>query len=141
MNDIENNEEYELNKIRMQKMRSIMEAKKRQEQAQQQTVSIYDKIDYVLKIVLMPEAFEHLSKIKQNELNVYQFIFDKLVGQDVLNSIDYLIALIQEQGGVARRIPLDVIILLEREAKGIKGKIQVKRGDDMMDLGSYLKKE
>ncbi len=141
MNNIEDNEEYELNKIRMQKMRSIMEAKKRAEQTQHQTVSIYDKIDYVLKIVLMPEAFNHLSTIKKTEPNVYQSIFNELVGQDVVNNIDYLITLIQKQGGVARRIPLDVIILLERQVKGIKSKIQVKRGDDMMDLGSYLKKD
>lgn len=141
MKDVENKEEYELNKIRMNKMRLLMEAKKKQEQAQQQSVSIYDKIDYVLKLVLMPEAYEHLSMIKKKEPNVYQFIFDKLVGQDVVNSIDYLIALIKEQGRVARKIPLDVIILLERQAKGIKSKIQVKRGDDMIDLGSYLKKD
>ena len=141
MNNTEDNEEYELNKIRMQKMRSIMEAKKRAEQTQQQTISIYDKIDYVLKIVLMPEAFNHLSTIKKTEPNVYQSIFNELVGQDVVNNIDYLITLIQKQGGVARRIPLDVIILLERQVKGIKSKIQVKRGDDMMDLGSYLKKD
>ncbi|MBN1214932.1 MAG: hypothetical protein JXA99_05750 [Candidatus Lokiarchaeota archaeon] len=141
MNNTEDNEEYELNKIRMQKMRSIMEAKKRAEQTQQQTVSIYDKIDYVLKIVLMPEAFNHLSTIKKTEPNVYQSIFNELVGQDIVNNIDYLITLIQKQGGVARRIPLDVIILLERQVKGIKSKIQVKRGDDMMDLGSYLKKD
>ncbi len=141
MNDIDNQEEHELNKIRMKKKRALMEAKMRQEQAQGQVVSINDKIDFVLKVVLMPEAYKHLNTIKQNQPNVYQSIFNELVGQEVVQNIDYLIALIQKRGSVDRRIPLNVIIYLERQAKGIKSKIQVKRGDDMMDLGSYLKKE
>jgi hypothetical protein len=49
--------------------------------------------------------------------------------------------LIRRQGGVPRKIPRDVIVYLERKAKGVKSKIQVKRGDEMMDLGSYIKKD
>jgi len=65
-----------------------------------------------------------------------------LVSPEVMQNIDYLLAIIAQRGSVPRRIPLDAIIFLERKVKGIKGKIKVKRGDsEMMDLGSFLKKE
>lgn len=135
------NDQHELDKIRMKKMQALMEAKKRQEQTQQASSSIYEKIDYVLRAVLHPDAYTHLMNIKSNEPYVYQAIFNELVSADVINSIDYLVSLIQQRGGVSKQIPLDVIILLERKLKGIKGKIQVKRGDgDAVDLGSYLTK-
>ena len=100
-----------------------------------------DKLDFILKVVLSPEAFNYLNKIKMNEPNVYQFIYNELISADVIQNIDYLIAIIRRQGGVPRKIPLDVILYLERQAKGIKSKIQVKRGHDLMDLGSFLTKE
>jgi len=140
MNDNQDNDEHELEKIRMRKMRSLMEQKKQQENFEKQTVSVQDKIDFVLKVVLEPQAYQYLNNLKENEPNVYQYIFNELVGQEVIQNIDYLIAIIQSRGGVPRRIPLDVIIYLERQAKGIKSQIKVKRGDEVMDLGSYLKK-
>jgi DNA-binding TFAR19-related protein (PDSD5 family) len=141
MNDNQNTDEHELEKIRMKKMQSLMEQKKRQENAQKQNVSIQDKVDFVLKVVLDPDAYQHLKHLQQIEPNVYQYIFNELVGQEVVQNIDYLIAIIRRQGGVPRRIPRDVIVYLERKAKGIKSQIRVKRGDEVMDLGSYLKKE
>ncbi|GAH22005.1 unnamed protein product, partial [marine sediment metagenome] len=58
----------------------------------------------------------------------------------VIQSIDYLLTIIQQRGGVPKKIPLDAIIYLERKVKGIRSKIQVKRGDNLMDLGSFLTK-
>ncbi|TFF96175.1 MAG: hypothetical protein EU544_01190 [Promethearchaeota archaeon] len=140
--DKPNDEEHELEKIRMKKMQALMEAKKRQEQAQNQVSSIYQKIEYVLRAVLSPDAYSHLNRLKENEQKVYNYIINELITPDVIQSIDYLVSVISQRGGVPRRIPRDVIIFLERQAKGIKGKIQVKRGDgDMMDLGSYLTKD
>ncbi|MFX0154158.1 MAG: hypothetical protein ACFE9Q_06490 [Candidatus Hodarchaeota archaeon] len=135
-----NIEEYELEKIRMKKMRAMMEAKKRKEEAQERIVSVSEKIDFVLKVVLAPEAYSHLNNIRKNEPYVYQAIYNELISPDVVQNIDYLLAIIQQRGGVPRKIPLDAIIYLERKAKGIKSKIQVKRGDDMMDLSSFLSK-
>jgi len=140
--DKPNDEEHELEKIRMKKMQALMEAKKHQEQAQNQVSSIYQKIEYVLRAVLSPDAYSHLNRLKENEQKVYNYIINELITPDVIQSIDYLVSVISQRGGVPRRIPRDVIIFLERQAKGIKGKIQVKRGDgDMMDLGSYLTKD
>ena len=135
-----NLEQHELEKIRMKKMKAIMEAKKRKEAAQERIVSVSEKIDFVLKVVLDPDAYGHLNNIRNNEPYVYQAIYNELISPDVVQNIDYLLAIIQQRGGVPRKIPLDAIIYLERKAKGIKSKIQVKRGDDMMDLSSFLSK-
>jgi DNA-binding TFAR19-related protein (PDSD5 family) len=137
----DDNEQHELEKLRLKKMKTLMDAQKRQQATQERIFSINDKVVYVLKAVLAPDAFSYLEKIKSNEPMVYQAIFNELVSQDVITNIDYLVAVISRQGGVPRKIPLDAIIYLERKIKGIKGKIQVKKGDgELMDLGSYLTK-
>jgi len=142
MNEHNNDDEqHELEKLRMKKMKALMDAQKRQQVTQERVVSINDKVIYVLRVVLAPDAFSYFEKIKLDEPMVYQAIFSELVSPDVIANIDYLIALINRQGGVPRKIPLDAIIYLERKVKGIKGKIQVKKGDgEMMDLGSFLTK-
>ncbi|MHA1932425.1 MAG: hypothetical protein ACW96X_07780 [Promethearchaeota archaeon] len=122
-------------------MQAIIEAKKQQEAAKERVVSISDKLEFILKVVLDPEAYSYLSKMKMKEPNVYSAIYNELISADVIQNIDYLIAIIRQQGGVPRKIPLDIVIHLERKAKGIRSKIQVKRGDDLMDLGSFLTKE
>ncbi|MFW9826144.1 MAG: hypothetical protein ACFFEY_00815 [Candidatus Thorarchaeota archaeon] len=133
-------DEHELEKIRIKKMRALMEAKKKNEVEQKRIFSISEKIDYILKVVLSQDAYNYLSNIKNREPNIYQFIYNELISPDVIQNIDYLLALIRSRGGVPRQIPLDAIIYLERKAKGIKSKIQVQRGDDFMDLSSFLSK-
>ncbi|MHA2287900.1 MAG: hypothetical protein ACXABG_03845 [Promethearchaeota archaeon] len=137
----DDNEKHELEKLRLKKMKALMDAQKRQQATQERVISITDKVIYVLRAVLAQDAFSYLEKIRVNEPMVYQAIYSELVSPDVINNIDYLIAIISRQGGVPRKIPLDAIIYLERKVKGIKGKIQVKKGDgEMMDLGSFLTK-
>jgi len=137
----DDSEQHELEKLRLKKMKTLMDTQKKQQATQERIFSINDKVIYVLKAVLAPDAFSYLEKIKSNEPMVYQAIFNELVSQDVITNIDYLVAVISRQGGVPRKIPLDAIIYLERKIKGIKGKIQVKKGNgEMMDLGSYLTK-
>jgi len=125
----------------MRKMKAIIESKKRQEAAKERVVSISEKLEFVLKVVLATDAYTYLNSLKSKEPNVYQFIYNELISPDVVQNIDYLLAIIQQRGGVPKKIPLDAIIYLERKAKGIRSKIQVKRGDDIMDLGSFLTKE
>lgn len=137
----DDSEKHELEKLRLKKMKALMDAQKRQQASQERVISINDKVIYVLRAVLAPDAFSYLEKIRASEPMVYQAIFNELVSPDVINNIDYLIAIINRQGGVPRKIPLDAIIYLERKVKGIKGKIQVKKGDgEIMDLGSFLTK-
>jgi DNA-binding TFAR19-related protein (PDSD5 family) len=137
----ENTEEHELEKIKLRKMQAIMEAQKMRESSQQRQVSVTEKINYVLQIVLAPDAYQYLNKLKSEDPRVFQGIYNELISPDVVQNIDLLLSIIQRQGGVPRRIPLDAIIYLERQVKGIKSKIKVKKGDgEMMDLGAYLKK-
>ncbi|MFO8020263.1 MAG: hypothetical protein R6U96_16685 [Promethearchaeia archaeon] len=138
----EDDDEHKLKKIRMEKMKALMEKKKRQEARKSKDTSMYDKVEYVLKTVLSPKAYSHLNELKEEEPKVYQQVLNHLITPDVLSQIDYLVSIIQRRGGsIPRRIPLDAIIHLERKVKGIKGKVRVKRRDgDLMDLGSYLKK-
>ena len=137
----ENTEEHELEKIKLRKMQAIMEAQKMRETSQQRQVSVAEKINYVLQIVLTPDAYQYLNKLKNEEPRVFQGIYNELISPDVVQNIDLLLSIIQRQGGIPRKIPLDVIIYLERQVKGIKSKIKVKKGDgEMMDLGAYLKK-
>jgi len=137
----DNNEQHELEKIRMRKMRALMEAKKKKEAAQERIVSVSEKIDFVLKVVLASEAYSHLNNLKVNEPHIYQAVYNELISPDVIQNIDYLLAIIRSRGGIPRKIPLDAIIYLERKAKGIRSKIKVQRGDDIMDLSSFLSKE
>ncbi len=142
MTDNENiDESHELEKIRIQKMKMLLEAQKRKQQQEDVKDNFQDKIEFVLKTVLNPDAYSYFNQLKQNEPQVYQQIFNELVSPEVIRNIDYLIAIIQRQRGILRRIPLDVIMYLERQIKGIKGSIKVKRGDEIQDLGSYLTKE
>jgi DNA-binding TFAR19-related protein (PDSD5 family) len=141
MSEKNENEEYELEKIRMKKLQALMEAQKRNQTSQEKVTNIWEKVDYILKAVLMPDGYNYLNQLKMNEPQVYNWIINELISPDVIENIDYLLAIISQRGGVPRRIPKDVIILLERKAKGIKSKIQVKQGDgDIMDLRSYLSK-
>ncbi len=137
----QDHDQHELEKIRMKKMQALMEAKNRNKAVQERVVSISDKVDYVLKVVLAPDAYSHLNNLKNNEQYVYQAIYNELISPDVVQNIDYLLSIIRSRGGVPRQIPLDAIIYLERKVKGVRSKIQVKRGDDMMDLGSFLTKD
>ena len=132
---------HELEKIRMQKMKALLEAQKRKQQFEESQTSFQDKIDYVLRAVLSLEAHSYLNNLKQKEPNVYRYIFNELVSADVIQNIDQLLAIIQHRGGVPKRIPIDVIMYLERQVKGIKSSIKVKRGDEIQDLGSYLTKK
>ncbi|TFG07127.1 MAG: hypothetical protein EU539_05830 [Promethearchaeota archaeon] len=141
MNEKQDNDKHELDKIRMRKMKALMDAQKKNKDTQEKKTSIWDKVDYLLRAVLMPEAYTRLEHFKKNEPAVYNSIINELISPDVVQSIDYLISIIAQRGGVPKRIPEDVIIYLERKAKGIKSKIKVKQGDgEMMDLGAYLKK-
>jgi DNA-binding TFAR19-related protein (PDSD5 family) len=142
MNEKEDkNEEHELEKIKLRKMQELMNAQKLKEHSQKKQITITEKINYILQVVLKPDAYNYLNKLRSEEPRVFQGIYNELISPDVIQNIDLLISIIQRQRGVPRRIPLDVIIYLERKIKGVKGKIQVKIGDgEMMDLGSYLTK-
>lgn len=132
---------HELEKIRMQKMKALLQAQKRKQQFEESQTNFQDKIDYVLRAVLSLDAHSYLNNLKQKEPHVYRYIFNELVSADVIQNIDQLLSIIQHRGGIPKRIPIDVIMYLERQVKGIKSSIKVKRGDEIQDLGSFLTKK
>ncbi|MFX1356970.1 MAG: hypothetical protein ACFFA8_06755 [Promethearchaeota archaeon] len=139
--DEKDKDEHELEIIRLKKMKAIMQAQKQQQEAKEKIMSLSEKVNFVLRAVLDSDAYSYLDNIRIKEPNVYAAIYNELISPDVIREIDYLIAIISQRGGVPRKIPLDVIIYLERKVKGIRGSVKVKRGNgDMMDLGSYLTK-
>ncbi|MFW9938757.1 MAG: hypothetical protein ACFFD5_14000 [Candidatus Thorarchaeota archaeon] len=139
--DEKDKDEHELEIIRLKKMKAIMQAQKQQQEAKEKIMSLSEKVNFVLRAVLDSDAYSYLDNIRIKEPNVYAAIYNELISPDVIREIDYLIAIISQRGGVPRKIPLDVIIYLERKVKGIRGSVKVKRADgDMMDLGSYLTK-
>ena len=56
-------EKHELEKLRLKKMKALMDAQKRQQATQERVVSITDKVLYVLRVVLAQDAFSYLEKI------------------------------------------------------------------------------
>ena len=54
-NSNENQDSHELDKIRMKKMRALVDAQKRKQEVQERVMSIYDKIDFILRVVLTPK--------------------------------------------------------------------------------------
>ncbi len=132
-------DQHELDVIRMRKMKALMDAQKRTQAVQERSTTIFEKADQILRAVLAPDAYTRLMTIKEKEPTVYQHIFNELISPDVVQNMDYLLSIVA-RGPLPRRIPLDVIIMLERKIKGIKSTIQVKRGDETLDLGSYLTK-
>ena len=74
----DDSEKHELEKLRLKKMKALMDAQKRQQATQERVVSITDKVLYVLRVVLAQDAFTYLEKIKTNDPMVYQAIYNEL---------------------------------------------------------------
>ncbi|MFX1413839.1 MAG: hypothetical protein ACFFA2_08360, partial [Promethearchaeota archaeon] len=73
MNENNNNdEEHEIEKIKLRKMQAFMEAKKREEAIKNRVVTITEKIDFILRSVLAPDAYSYLSNLKEKEPMIYQ---------------------------------------------------------------------
>ena len=133
-------EEFELEKIRMNKLKMMMEKQKMQEIQNKQKKHIYDKIDVVFRAILSPDAYNHLINLKNSDSKVYWAIFNTLVTPSVMERIDLLLMIIKERRSILKRMPLETIVYLERKFKGIKPSIQVKRRDEeAVDLSTYLK--
>ena len=65
---------------------------------------------------------------------------EELISQKVIENINVLITLINGGEVVLRKIPLEAIKYVERQVKGIKSSIKVKRAnEEAVDLTSYLK--
>lgn len=133
-------EEHELETIRMNKLKMMLEKQKMQEFQNVQQKQIYDKIDGVFRAILSPDAYNHLINLKNSDPKIYWAIFNTLVTPSLIDKIDLLLMIINERSAILRRMPLETIVYLERKFKGTKISIKVKRRDEeAVDLSSYLK--
>ncbi len=136
-------EDMELKRIRMQKMQALIKQKQLEEQKKnQKTITLADKIDMLLKVILTPHAQVYLNEIKSRNMQVYNKIRSQLFPPQISSQIDLLIAYLQK--GMIRQNIIDKLEIqyLERQILGIKSQITVKkRGEDATSLSSFLKEK
>ncbi len=134
-------EDLELQRLRMEKMQQLMQAKKSAEaRANRKVYSLADKIDLLLGVLLTPEAARYLKAVKQNKISVYNGIRQLLFPPQITSEIDMLISYYQQ--GMIRRgsVSLTEIQIMERKMLGVGTNITIKKqGHDATTLGSYLK--
>ncbi len=136
-------EDFELKRLRMKKLQKIMEQKKRQEQQnKQKNLSMADKEDMLLNVILDPQAQAYLEAIKQRNLELYNKIRTQLFPPQITSKIDVLIHYLRR--GMIRQGIIDRLTIqhLERKLLGIKSQIKIKkRGEEMTSLDSFLKEK
>ncbi len=134
-------EDYELKRLRMQRMQALLKQKEfAEKQSQQKFPTLNDRIEQVMNVLLQPNALQYIYQIKQNNEKAYNFIINKLFPAKIVSEIDLLINYLQQ--GLIRRgiISLIEVQQLERQALGIGPTIRIKKqGQEATSLGNYLK--
>jgi len=136
-------EDLELQRLRMQRMQSMLKQKQQAEQQSQHKIpTLADKIDAVMQVLLDPNALQYLLTIKQRNIQAYNGIRQKLFPPEIIAEIDLLMQYLQQ--GMIRKgvVTITEIQQLERQVLGIGSTITIKKqGEDAKPLGSYLKDE
>jgi len=137
----QDDEDFELKRIRMRKLQRIMEQKKKQEEKKnKKTLSVAEKIDRLLKVILSPQAQQYLEEIKQKNMELYNKIRSQLFPPQISSKIDILLMYLQRgmiRSGIINKRDLQH---LERKILGVKSKITIKkRGEESLSLDSFLK--
>jgi DNA-binding TFAR19-related protein (PDSD5 family) len=136
-------EDPELQRIRMQRMQAMMKANQDAERkANVKTVTLADKIDNLLAILLAPNANQYLQSIKGRSIQVYNSIRTQLFPPSIISQIDSLMSYLQQ--GMIRSgiISVTEIQQMERQIMGIGSRITIKKqGSESKSLTSYLKDE
>ena len=137
----QDDEDFELKRIRMRKLQRIMEQKKKQEEKKnKQTLSVAEQIDRLLKVILSPQAQQYLEEIKQKNMELYNKIRSQLFPPQISSKIDILLMYLQRgmiRSGIINKRDLQH---LERKILGVKSKITIKkRGEESLSLDSFLK--
>lgn len=136
-----NEDDHELEKLRLKRMESALRQKQRQSQQSQGNYSSHDdKIRMVMQVIMTPEAFHYFLEIKDRDENVFQRILGIVLPPEVMSQLD-LLKQYAERGQLRSNI-IDKIQIqqLERKILGIGPKITVKKRDsESTDLNSFLK--
>jgi hypothetical protein len=136
-------DDIELRRIRMEKMQQMMKAKQEAEaKAKQKPLTLADKIEMLIKVILEPAALQYLNQIKARSVTTYNYIRSSLFPDDIIAEIDILIQYLRQ--GMIRQgvISLTEIQYLERQALGIDSTITVKKqGEKAVSLSHFLKED
>lgn len=132
--------DLELEKLRLKRMQQVLAMQKQQQAQKAQILTINQKIDTVLRVILQSDAYTYLKEIEKRDPSLYDNIKSALMPPELLNEIDLLLQY-HSQGmlkyGV---IPLIEIQYLERQILGIGPQITIKkRHQDSKSLNSFLK--
>ena len=132
--------DHELEKLRLKRMQQVLAMQKQQQAQKAQILTINQKIDTVLRVILQSDAYAYLKDIEKRDSTLYENIKSALMPPEFLNEIDLLLQY-HAQGllkyGV---IPLIEIQYLERQILGIGPQITIKkRHEDAKSLNSFLK--
>lgn len=132
--------DLELEKLRLKRMQQVLAMQKQQQAQKAQILTINQKIDTVLRVILQSDAYAYLKDIEKRDPSLYDNIKSALMPPELLNEIDLLLQY-HSQGmlkyGV---IPLIEIQYLERQILGIGPQITIKkRHQDSKSLNSFLK--
>ncbi len=134
-------DDHELQRLRMQRMQSILRQKQQAtQQAEHRVPSLADKIDQVMQVLLAPNALQYLMAIKARSVQTYNSVRQKLFPPQIIAEIDLLITYLQQ--GMIRRgvVSITEVQQLERQVLGIGTSITIKKqGHDATSLGSFLK--
>ncbi|MHA1395517.1 MAG: hypothetical protein ACTSRZ_18605 [Promethearchaeota archaeon] len=132
----------ELQKIRMRKLQRLIQMKKEAEKKKEQMLSLNQKIELVLKVLMQPDAYAYYKSIKERDEKLYQNITSALLPPQIINQLDLLISYLYR--GMLRRSIISLIDIqyLERQILGIGPQITIKkRNQEAKSLSSFLREE
>ncbi|MHA1728870.1 MAG: hypothetical protein ACTSWY_09080 [Promethearchaeota archaeon] len=133
--------DHELERIRLKRMKKLIDQKKVQELQQNRAYNDKQKVETVLRIILTPAAYNYLNNIKNRDEDLFIKIKQTFLPPQILSQIDTL--LIYMRKGMLRRgvITQTDIQQMERQILGIGSKITIKkRNHESTELSSFLKK-
>lgn len=143
LNGMTADEDPELKRLRMEKLQKMLKQKQQADaQANRKILSVEDKKDMLMNVLLHPQALNYLNQIKNRDKAIYQKIRQNLFPPQVMRELDLLMAYYSR--GMIRQgvVSLTEIRVLERQALGIGSSITVKKqGEEAKNLGDFLKEE
>lgn len=125
----------QLQQIRLRKLEKIVKKQvdeKEKQETDDRTRKIYivwRKVDWVMRTLIEPEAYQFLEMIRKTEPAVYREMFKLLVDKPTIGAIDSIIDRIRRFGiKDGQKMTKITIMKYYRNVKGIDPKIMVDRG-------------
>ncbi len=125
----------QLQQIRLRKLEKMVKAqveekeKKQIDDRSRQIYTVWRKVDWVMRTLIEPEAYQFLEMIRKTEPAVYKEMFKLLVDKPTIGAIDSIIERIRKFGVKdGKKMTKQTIMKYYRNVKGINPKIMVDRG-------------